>query len=87
MNEAGKQEFYAAFAEMGLPYAPTHGNFVWVDVKKDSRAVFQALLHEGVIVRTGDIFGAPTHLRVTIGTTEENAKFLNALRTVLPAIS
>src|SRR5205085_7547878 len=87
MNEAGKQDFYAAFEALGLSYAPTHGNFVWVDVQQDSRAVFQALLHKGVIVRTGDVFGAPTHLRVTIGTAEENAKFLNALQEVLAAVS
>jgi len=83
MNEAGKQAFYAAFEELGLPFAPTHGNFVWVDLKRDCKKVFQALLHKGVITRTGDIFGAPTYLRVTIGTQEENAKFLNALRAVM----
>jgi len=83
MNEEGKRAFYAAFDALGLPYAPTYGNFVWVDVQRDCKAVFEALLHKGVITRTGDIFGAPTHLRVTIGTPEENALFLDALRTVL----
>jgi histidinol-phosphate aminotransferase len=68
---------------MRVSYTPTYANFVWFDTGKESKAVFQALLREGVIIRTGDIFGAPTHLRVTIGTPEENAKFLNALRVVL----
>jgi histidinol-phosphate aminotransferase len=86
MNEAGKQAFYTAFEALGLPYTPTHGNFVWVDTQKDCQAVFQALLHQGVITRTGDIFGAPTSLRVTIGTAEENAKFIQALREVLNTI-
>jgi histidinol-phosphate aminotransferase len=86
MNETGKRAFYAAFEELGLPYAPTCGNFVWVDVRKDCKAAFQALLRKGVITRTGDIFGAPTHLRITIGTPEENAKFLNALRDVLSTL-
>lgn len=85
MNEAGKRAFEQAFDELGLPYAVTYGNFVWVDVKQDSKAVFQALLRRGVITRTGDVFDAPTHLRVTIGTPEENAKFLQALREVLSA--
>jgi len=83
MNAAGKGSFYAVFDELALPYTRTHGNFVWVDVKRDCNEVFQALLHKGVITRTGDIFGAPTHLRVTIGTAAENDKFLNALREVL----
>jgi histidinol-phosphate aminotransferase len=85
MNHEGKQAFYAAFSEMQLPFTPTYGNFVWVDVRRDCREVFQALLRRGVITRTGDIFGAPTHLRVTIGTTEENARFLTALREILAA--
>ncbi|HZO88761.1 MAG TPA: histidinol-phosphate transaminase [Chthonomonadaceae bacterium] len=83
MNAAGKRDFYAAFDALSLPYAPTYANFVWVDVQQDSKAVFQALLCKGVITRTGDVFNAPTHLRVTIGTEEENAKFLTALREVL----
>ncbi len=84
MNTAGKHDFYAAFEALGLPYTPTHANFVWVDVRQDCQAVFQALLRQGVITRTGDIFNAPTHLRVTIGTPDQNAKFLAALRAVLP---
>ena len=83
VNEAGKREFYAAFAKFNLNYTPTYGNFVWFDTGRDSKTVFHALLKEGVITRTGDIFGAPTHLRVTIGTAAENAKFLTALEKVL----
>ncbi len=86
MNEAGKREFYALFDAFDLAYAHTYANFVWVDTQRDCRAVFQALLQRGVITRTGDIFGAPTHLRITVGTKEENAKFLNALREVLPQL-
>jgi histidinol-phosphate aminotransferase len=68
---------------MGLFYLPTQANFVFVDVKRDSREVFQALLREGVIVRTGDIFGCPTFLRVSIGTMEQNERFIRALKKVL----
>jgi histidinol-phosphate aminotransferase len=83
MNAEGKQTLYRAFEALGLEYAPTEGNFIWVDVGRNSRDVFNALLKRGVIVRTGDIFGAPTHLRVTIGTHTQNAIFLNALEEVL----
>ncbi len=83
VNAAGKREFYAAFEKLGLNYTPTFGNFVWFDTGRDSKTIFQALLREGVITRTGDIFGAPTHLRVTIGTAAENAKFLTALANIL----
>jgi len=45
--------------------------------------VFEQLLYKGVIVRTGDIFGYPTMIRVTIGSAEENARFIAALEQVL----
>jgi len=83
MNRAGKRQLYAAFEDLGLPFTPTEGNFVWVDVRRSCLEVFQALLRRGIIVRTGDIFGAPTHLRVTIGTESQNARFLAALKEAL----
>ncbi len=79
MNRAGKSDFYAALRALDLDYTPTHANFVWIDLKHDSTIVFQSLLRKGVITRTGDIFGAKTFLRVTIGTPAENAKFASAL--------
>ena len=83
VNEEGKAYLYKEFDRMGLAYEPTHGNFIWVQVRADSQKVFQKLLHLGVIVRTGDIFGAPDVLRVTIGTPEQNRRFIAALHTVL----
>lgn len=83
MNEAGKQLFYSVFTELGLPYTPTYGNFVWVDVRRDAREVYNALLHRGIITRTSPDFNGPTHLRVTIGTDEQNQRFVNALRHTL----
>lgn len=79
MNSCGKQLFAERFTKMGLSFTPTEANFVWVDVGRDSRVVFDKLLHAGIITRTGDIFGAPTHLRVTIGAEPENQAFLAAL--------
>ncbi len=83
MNTAGKRDFYAAFEELNLPYTPTHANFVWVDMRRDCREVYTALLHRGIITRTGTPWHVPTYLRVTIGTQAENAKFLSALREAL----
>jgi len=59
---------------------------VMFDTLRPCRAVFDALLRQGVIVRTGDIFGMPTHLRVTMGTAAQNERFLAALEAVLPTI-
>jgi histidinol-phosphate aminotransferase len=54
---------------------PAVANFLFVDVGEDATAVFQALLREGVIVRPLAAFGAPSAIRVTVGTPEENRLF------------
>jgi len=82
-NQIGKKRFYEGFEQLGLKYVPTEANFVWVNVERDSKEVFQSLLRRGVITRTGDIFNAPTYLRVTIGTEGENEVFLSALKETL----
>ncbi len=81
--EKGKRQLASGFERMGLQAAPTEANFCFVDIKTDSRLAFQALLRRGVIVRSGDIFGYPTHIRVTYGTEEQNDRFLEALAEVL----
>jgi histidinol-phosphate aminotransferase len=87
LNRQGKQYLYEQLETMGLSYVPTQANFIFLDTGKDCRLVFDKLLQKGVIVRTGDIFGYPNHLRVTIGTAEENNRFIEALQTVLGNLS
>lgn len=83
LNKRAKEYIYAELDKMGLPYTPTQANFIWIDVQRDCKLVFEGLLRRGVIIRTGDIFGAPTHIRVTTGTDEQNERFISALREVL----
>ena len=83
VNEEGKRYLEREFRRLGLRFAPSQANFVFVDLRRDSVAVYRRLLQEGVIVRTGDIFDLPTHIRVTIGSREENEKFISALEKVL----
>ncbi len=78
-----KAYIYKALEEMGIEYTPTQANFIWINVKKNCREVFQDLMKLGVIVRTGDIFGHPTYLRVTFGTDEQNERFIKSLKEVL----
>lgn len=82
-NKRSKEYFYAQLARLGIDYAPTQANFIWIDVGKDSQWVFMELLKRGVIVRTGDVFGCPTHIRVTTGTDAQNERFIATLAEVL----
>ncbi|HET7876260.1 MAG TPA: histidinol-phosphate transaminase [Methylomirabilota bacterium] len=83
MIEAGRHFLYDEFNALGLKYAPSRANFILVDVGKNASDVFQRLLKEGVIVRPMTSFGMESALRVTIGTPEENRRFIKALKKVL----
>lgn len=83
LNAAGLKQLTAAFDLMGLAYIPSVGNFISVDLQRPGAPVYEALLHEGVIVRPVANYGMPNHLRVTVGTEEENKRFLAALKKVL----
>lgn len=78
-----REQLYEAFEASGLPYVRSWTNFVLVDVGRDTDEVFEELLQRGVIVRPQGSCGLPTHLRVTVGTAEENRTFVEALRVVL----
>ena len=86
-NVEGRAELVRTLTEHGLePAGPALGNFVYVEVG-DGRALFEQLLHQGVIVRPLTGFGAPEAIRVTVGTAEENAFFAAALGHVLSGVS
>jgi histidinol-phosphate aminotransferase len=80
LNADGRTQVERALAEHGFDVAPSPvGNFVYADVGEDARRVFDALLRLGIIVRPLEGFGAPTAIRVTVGTPEENELFAVAL--------
>jgi histidinol-phosphate aminotransferase len=79
VNAAGMEQVGQGLRTLGFTPIPSEANFLYFDVKRDGRQVFESLLREGIIVR--HIEG--TRLRVTIGREEENVAFLHALKTVL----
>ena len=81
----GREFFYRAFDKLGLKYNRTQGNFIWVDFGFDSMEINNYLLRQGVIVRPGWNFGAPTCARVSIGSHHENELFIEKLTDALAA--
>lgn len=79
VNAAGMDQVGDGLSALGLTVIPSEANFLFFDAKRDGRQVFEALLREGIIVR--HIHG--TMLRVTIGQSDENNAFLQALKKVL----
>ncbi|RUS48186.1 histidinol-phosphate transaminase [Cohnella sp. AR92] len=84
-NAEGLKTLRDAFDRLGLPAFPAYGNFIMVDVKRPAGEVFDALLRKGIIVRAGHKH-YPTHVRITVGSAEQNAKVIAALEAVLQEI-
>jgi histidinol-phosphate aminotransferase len=77
-NRSGMKRIEEGARALGLEYIPSFGNFITVRVGKAGE-VFKRLLKRGVIVRPVAGYELPEHLRVSIGTPEENERFLTAL--------
>jgi histidinol-phosphate aminotransferase len=68
---------------LGLWVAESDANFIWLhlesDEASDEAAVVAGLRERGVLVRAGTSLGRSGALRVSVGTDEENERFLAAL--------
>jgi len=69
-------------AALGYQVAPTWANFLYCELEEDAARVALRMQRQGVMIRPLDAWGAPTAIRVTIGTPEQNDLFLAALKKV-----
>jgi histidinol-phosphate aminotransferase len=83
LNTVERGRMQAALAAASIDYIPSAGNFIMLRVG-NGRAVFQALLRRGVIVRPVDNYQLPEWIRVSVGLPAQNDRFLGALAQVLP---
>jgi histidinol-phosphate aminotransferase len=68
-----------ALGKLGYAVIPTWTNFIAIEVGQDARDFARRLRRRGVLVRPLVAWGAPSHIRVTLGLPEQNEMFLSAL--------
>ncbi|MCK5071290.1 MAG: histidinol-phosphate transaminase [Desulfocapsa sp.] len=69
--------------QIGCTSYSSQTNFFLIDVKGDATALYEAMLHKGVIIRSMKAYGYTNVIRVTVGTTEENYRFVHTLSNCL----
>lgn len=79
INREGKEYLYKEFKSLNLKYAPSETNHIFVNVNKNANEVFVELQKRGMIIRPI----VETWIRVTIGTMEQNKKFISLIKEVL----
>ena len=82
MVEQGIRFFEEELPKLGVETVPTGANFILCKTG-NGRDVFMELQKREVIVRPMDPYGLPDHIRITLGTPEQNLKVLSALKEVL----
>jgi len=85
LNRQGMAQLERGLRELGLNWIKSCGNFISFELPRkngqpQAPLVYQSLLKLGVIVRAIGAYEMPDHLRVTVGTMEENHIFLSALK-------
>jgi histidinol-phosphate aminotransferase len=79
VNSEGMAFLEKEFSRLGLDFWPSQGNFLLVRMPSDPQAIYQNMLRKGVILRPVAGYGLKEHLRISVGTMEENRRMLQSL--------
>ncbi len=82
-NRLGLKQYYEFCQREGLTFYPSQANFILVHFDVTGDEIFNYLLKNGFIVRSGEALGCPNTVRITVGTEEENAQLIQLLEAFL----
>lgn len=82
-NLEGRVFLEKELAARGLDPLPTQANFICFRVPRPAVDVCEEMLRQGLIARALRSFGLDDRIRITIGTREQNERFLQALDAAL----
>lgn len=83
MTRNGKAYLISSLASLGCRALPSETNFILVDVGVDGKKLFEMMLAKGVIIRAMGAYGFPDHIRISVGTSEENERCIKSLASTL----
>ncbi len=81
LTHQGRSYLEQEFTAMHLEYVPSVANFVLVKVG-NGKALFEAMLRKGIILRAMGSYGLPEWVRISIGTMEQNRRCIAELKTL-----
>ena len=84
-NNFWAEKIFEVINEIGIATNRTNVNFFLVNfdlVNQTASKVFNKLANSGILVRQMDVYGIKNSLRITIGNSKENKKFISVLRKI-----
>jgi histidinol-phosphate aminotransferase len=83
----GRERMMGGLAELGVPYFPSHANFVLMNIGPKHKELVQAMRTRGVLLRDRSTDpGCDGFVRITIGVEEHVTRGLDALKICLDEI-
>jgi len=70
------------YTALGFDVVGEHANFIFVDTKEDAAELSEALLKKGLIVRPCTPWGLTNHVRISIGTPEQNDLLIESIKEI-----
>ena len=87
INAEGMTFLEQGLQKLGFDFIASSGNFITMfcdpNLGQNAADINQKLLENGVIIRPLMGYQMPNHLRITIGTKEENQRFLETLAKIM----
>jgi len=82
INSSIREDTFHWFDQHGYSYIPSQSNCFMLDTKRPAKEVIDGMAHQNVYI--GRVWPAlPTHVRITVGTHDEMARFQTAFQSVM----
>ena len=81
--DEGLSQLRTGLTDLGLKPYPYRAPFFMVDCGRPTTDLVRSLYNRQVYVRPGAVWGMPNFMRISVGTAEDNATFLNAIKDLL----
>lgn len=78
-NRKGKEYIYAALKRLSLDFVPTEANFILFKCGDQAEDAVKRLFEEKILVRWMGAYKLPEYIRVSVGKSDENERFIEAL--------
>ncbi len=82
MTENGRRYLSEHIAKLGWKALPSVGNFLLVEFGPRAEEIRQKLKDKGIFIRQMGAYNLPHHLRITVGTADDNMRLIEALKSV-----
>lgn len=83
LAQEGRAYLARELSALGLKVWPSVTNFILVEFGPKAEEIRVALRDRGIFIRQMGAYNLPTHLRISIGTAEDNTALLSALKQII----